>query len=122
MAADVDETALEIVLNVIHLKKRRVPKIVNVELLARIAVLVDYYECAEAVEAFSSIWETEVFKSDSPRCLFSGRSDCRHLTTLMYRARLQKIRAIQEDGDADFDGELGTVFAYVRSSSRPGSS
>jgi len=53
---DVDADALVTVMNIIHGKTRSVPKTVDLEMLAKIAVVVDIYECAEAVEVFTDMW------------------------------------------------------------------
>jgi hypothetical protein len=53
---DWDGDALRIVMDIIHGQFRRVPKAISLEVLAKIAVLVDYYECLEVVEVFSSNW------------------------------------------------------------------
>lgn len=45
-----------ILLNIFHLQNRKVPRKISLDNLAEIAVLVDYYECAEAIEVFSNIW------------------------------------------------------------------
>ncbi|EFQ26812.1 hypothetical protein CGRA01v4_08918 [Colletotrichum graminicola] len=55
-ASDWDSDALLILMNVIHGRTRSVPRHVDCEMLAKIAVLVDYYKCHEVVEVYSSIW------------------------------------------------------------------
>ncbi|KAK7931237.1 hypothetical protein PG985_001949 [Apiospora marii] len=51
-----DENALRILMNIIHGRTRSVPRFVSLETLAKIAVLVDYYECHEVVELVIPIW------------------------------------------------------------------
>jgi hypothetical protein len=51
-----DEVALLRLLNVFHLKSYQVPPSINLELLAKIAVLVDYYDCSEAVALWGRVW------------------------------------------------------------------
>ncbi|KAK4136029.1 hypothetical protein BT67DRAFT_440163 [Trichocladium antarcticum] len=51
-----DPQALKILMLVIHGCNRQVPRLLSLELLAKIAVLVDYYKCAEAVEVFAELW------------------------------------------------------------------
>ncbi len=51
-----DPEGTKIVLNILHGKTRRVPRIVDLELLAKIAVVVDDLECYEEVEVFSDMW------------------------------------------------------------------
>ncbi|KAI9713226.1 MAG: hypothetical protein M1820_001212 [Bogoriella megaspora] len=53
---DIYADALVILMNIIHGKTRSVPKEVDLDTLAKMAVLVDLYECAEAVEVFSDMW------------------------------------------------------------------
>jgi hypothetical protein len=51
-----DPESTKIVLNILHGKTRRVPRTVDLELLAKIAVVVDDLECYEEVEVFSDMW------------------------------------------------------------------
>ncbi|KAF1997510.1 hypothetical protein P154DRAFT_496699 [Amniculicola lignicola CBS 123094] len=53
---DWDEQALLVILNIFHLRHKEVPRELELEVLAKIAVLVDYYECAEVLELFSDMW------------------------------------------------------------------
>jgi hypothetical protein len=62
---DWDAGALQILMDIIHGRTRKVPKVISLETLAKIAVLVDYYECLEVVEIFSSMW-MENLKSTMP--------------------------------------------------------
>ncbi|KAI1413324.1 hypothetical protein F5Y13DRAFT_161098 [Hypoxylon sp. FL1857] len=55
-ARDWDENAMLILMQVIHGLNRKVPKLITLEMLAKIAVLVDYYRCHEAVALWSDIW------------------------------------------------------------------
>jgi hypothetical protein len=56
-AANWDPEAFLILLNIFHLRNRQVPRTVSLEMLAKIAVLVDYYhDCGEAIELFTTIW------------------------------------------------------------------
>ncbi|KAH5169434.1 hypothetical protein HBH68_219770 [Parastagonospora nodorum] len=54
--SDWDAEAFLILLSIFHVRHRDVPKELSLELLAKIAVLVDYYECGETVELFSEMW------------------------------------------------------------------
>jgi hypothetical protein len=56
IAHDWDSNALLVLLNILHLRNRQVPGVISLEFLAKMAVLVDYYECSEAIEPFTSIW------------------------------------------------------------------
>jgi len=63
--SDWDPDALLILMNIIHGRTRSVPRRVDCEMLAKIAVLVDYYNCHEVVEVFSSMW-TDALKNQLP--------------------------------------------------------
>ncbi|KAK8036899.1 hypothetical protein PG994_015396, partial [Apiospora phragmitis] len=51
-----DDDALRILMHIIHGRTRSVPRSVDLETLAKIAVLVEYYECHEVVEIVTSMW------------------------------------------------------------------
>lgn len=55
-ADDWNADALIIMMNIIHGQTQKVPKSVDVEKLAKIAVLVDYYECHKAIHWFAEVW------------------------------------------------------------------
>lgn len=48
--------AMLILMNIIHGRVRSVPRSISLDILAQIAVLVDYYDCHEVVELFSECW------------------------------------------------------------------
>jgi hypothetical protein len=56
--SDWDEEALFILLSIFHVRVRQIPATVSLEMLAKIAVLVDYYELvgAEVIERDTSGW------------------------------------------------------------------
>ena len=51
-----DIEALLVLLHVIHNQQSRVPRKLSLDMLAKVAVLVDYYDCKEAVDMWSEIW------------------------------------------------------------------
>jgi hypothetical protein len=53
---DWDADAFMVLMNILHCRNRSVPKKISLDLLTRIAVLVDYYECYEAVQIYSDMW------------------------------------------------------------------
>ncbi|KAF9779377.1 hypothetical protein IL306_001922 [Fusarium sp. DS 682] len=59
--SDWDAKALAIVLDVIHGRFQKIPKIINLALLARIATIVDYYQCHESMELISGLWLEEFY-------------------------------------------------------------
>jgi hypothetical protein len=52
-AEDWDSEALLCVLQILHLRNGQVPRKISLEMLAKIAVLIDFYDCAEALESFT---------------------------------------------------------------------
>lgn len=56
-ADDWDSDIFLVLMNIIHLENRKVPQEISLEGLAKMAVLVDYYECDEAVEHFTDKWK-----------------------------------------------------------------
>lgn len=57
---DDHSAALLILLNLVHGRIRRVPKILGLDMLTQVAVLVDKYDMGEAVTLFSEIWISEI--------------------------------------------------------------
>ncbi|KAK3064938.1 hypothetical protein LTS18_001902, partial [Coniosporium uncinatum] len=57
---DIDADALVVVMRIIHGRTREVPRTVTLEILAKIAVIVDLYQCHEAVELFTDMWITHL--------------------------------------------------------------
>lgn len=55
-ASEWDTDAFLTVLNIIHGHHRAVPKEVSLEKLARIAAIIDYYDCHEITEVFVQMW------------------------------------------------------------------
>lgn len=51
-----DHEAFTNVMNIIHGRNRSVPRSVDLEMLAKISVVVDDLRCFEAVEVFSKMW------------------------------------------------------------------
>ncbi|KAJ1337313.1 BTB/POZ domain-containing protein [Microdochium nivale] len=72
-----DVEALLLLMRVIHGRNRNVPRSVDLEMLAKIAVLVDYYQCHESVDILRQLWIAElrrdlpsVYGRDLVLCLF----------------------------------------------------
>ncbi|XDG08578.1 hypothetical protein ABKA04_008193 [Annulohypoxylon sp. FPYF3050] len=59
-AEDWDEEALLILMKIIHGRNKDISRTISLEMYAKIAVLVDYYKCHEAVILWSDIWKTEL--------------------------------------------------------------
>ncbi|KAG8159538.1 hypothetical protein KVR01_010175 [Diaporthe batatas] len=55
-ATDWDEKAFKLLMDIVHGNSHNVPRHVDLELLAKIAVLVDYYKCYDVVKFYSDTW------------------------------------------------------------------
>jgi hypothetical protein len=104
-----DEEALHILLNILHLKNRGVPRKVSLEMLAKHAVLVDRYQCFEAVEVFVAIW-TEAALANNP----VPSTYCRRLVLWLYIAWVFRLLQAFKNATATviefgFDGSLRTM-------------
>ncbi|KAI1486584.1 hypothetical protein F5X96DRAFT_654325 [Biscogniauxia mediterranea] len=69
----VDLAAFEIVMDIIHGQNRRVPRAVDLEMLAKVAVIVDDLQCREAVEIFADMWLSKLEESAPPQGLSYSR-------------------------------------------------
>ncbi|KAL8414942.1 hypothetical protein RB594_005954 [Gaeumannomyces avenae] len=52
----VDPSAAVVVMNIIHGRGRKVPRFLDLDALAKVAVFVDRYRCHDAVEAYADRW------------------------------------------------------------------
>jgi hypothetical protein len=59
-AEDWDEDAFVVLMNVFHLRNHRVSRFITLEMLAKIAVLADYYECGESIQLFVDVWVADL--------------------------------------------------------------
>lgn len=64
---DDDPDAFEILLNIIHGLTRRVPRNVSLDMLTKLAVLVNYYQMHEVVELFSDTWINTLVREGLPQ-------------------------------------------------------
>ncbi|KAJ1325459.1 hypothetical protein MN608_08652 [Microdochium nivale] len=64
-ASEWDTEATVILMDIIHGHFSQVPRAVSLELLAKIAILVDYYKCHEIVCLFSSMWIADLKKREA---------------------------------------------------------
>lgn len=91
-AEDWDETAFSIVLNVIHCRYRKVPETVELEMLAKIAVIVDYYQVHEAMVLASRAWLEALTEDKLPTKL--NRDLCLWLTAASVFAETDIFRSL----------------------------
>lgn len=64
-ASDWDPEAFKIILTIMHGYNRDVPRSLSLEMLAKVAMIVNYYECLESVESYIDIW-LEDLRSELP--------------------------------------------------------
>ena len=65
-AEDWDAEAMRVVLSLVHSRTKAIPRSVTLEMLSKIAVLVDYYELHEAVHFYASLW-IDTLRNSLPR-------------------------------------------------------
>ncbi|RHZ59253.1 uncharacterized protein CDV56_105070 [Aspergillus thermomutatus] len=61
-----DLDAMLIVMNIVHGYAPKVPRKVDLDTLAKIAVIIDYYQCPGVVEVFAEMWVNQL-KGDMPQ-------------------------------------------------------
>ncbi|EHK41438.1 hypothetical protein TRIATDRAFT_228199 [Trichoderma atroviride IMI 206040] len=55
-AEDWDEAALLMVMKIIHCQTSEIPQVIDSEMVAKIAVIVDYYQCRKVVDTYATTW------------------------------------------------------------------
>ncbi|KAF2117931.1 hypothetical protein BDV96DRAFT_459735, partial [Lophiotrema nucula] len=58
-AEDWDEDAFLFLMNALHLQQRKIPRPITLEMLAKIAMVVDYYDCGETLAYFAETWAVD---------------------------------------------------------------
>ncbi|KAI4679832.1 hypothetical protein J4E81_010236 [Alternaria sp. BMP 2799] len=66
-AHDWDAEAFLIVLRIVHGRNKLIPREVSLEMLAKIAVLEDYYNFGEALDVFTEVWIRELTQRPIPQ-------------------------------------------------------
>lgn len=70
---DWDIEALLILLRIIHCRHDNIPRTVSLEVLAKIALLVDYYQCRESVKFFTDIWISDLTEKETVPMQYSRK-------------------------------------------------
>ncbi|KAH8625721.1 hypothetical protein IG631_19600 [Alternaria alternata] len=65
-ASDWDPEAFLIVLRILHGRNKQVPRKVSLDMLAKIAILEDYYTFGESLDVFTEMWVQELIKVSIP--------------------------------------------------------
>jgi hypothetical protein len=106
---DDDPDAFVILLNIIHGHNRKVPRLVDLSLLIRIAILVDKYQMLERVEIFSDMWidELQGSKNGIPKSLTPDVLSWLSISWVFNKADpfRQLTRILAMEGDDDMGGE-----------------
>ncbi|KAL5866394.1 hypothetical protein ACKVWC_011429 [Pyricularia oryzae] len=102
-AEDWDTEALLILMRVIHGQNQHVPRLIKLELLAKIAVLVDYYQCRDAIDLAAEIWIQQLTPPEEPSknlvfwllisSVFRREEIFRAMTTIALRQSQGPLRA-----------------------------
>ncbi|KAK4450583.1 hypothetical protein QBC34DRAFT_274939, partial [Podospora aff. communis PSN243] len=82
-AEDWDAEALVVAMNVLHSHCHQVPKTVSLEMLAKIAVIIDYYKIHETLQITASLWIKGLEKAlpgSSPGVFFGDATIFRQVT------------------------------------------
>lgn len=107
-ASDWDKESFTILMNITHGHSERVPRSLTLELLAKIAVLVDYYKCHKIVKFYSDTWIEEILgETGLPRkysrdlvlwlfisCVFAQHGIFHTLTLLALRQTRGPVRTL----------------------------
>lgn len=102
-----DEDAFELLMNIIQGNSQKVPRSISLELLAKIALLVDYYKCYDVVKFYSDTWienlgnamEVTRYSRDFVlvlfvSCVFFQRTAFRKLTNLAMQQTQGPLRTL----------------------------
>lgn len=81
-------------LNIFHLQTKQVPRVIPVESLAKAGVLIDYYDCGEAIEIFTTMWIDELRNIAIPSVY------CRNLALWIWIAWIFDLPKHFEDASA----------------------
>lgn len=63
--SDWDPEAFKIILTIMHGYNRDVPRSLSLEMLVKVAMIINYYDCLESVEPYTDIW-LEALRSELP--------------------------------------------------------
>ncbi|PTB63510.1 hypothetical protein BBK36DRAFT_1126953 [Trichoderma citrinoviride] len=103
-AEDWDEEALLIMMNIIHGRTAKLPMAMNLETLAKICALVDYYQCHEALKFFNQLWLGRIDRRSytgrdlllrlSVACVFPDRTKFQNLTMSLIKESKWPIESL----------------------------
>ncbi|KAH7169389.1 hypothetical protein DER46DRAFT_600196 [Fusarium sp. MPI-SDFR-AT-0072] len=106
-ASDWEGEAFLLLMNILHHKTREVPRTIELEKLAKVAVLVDYYGCHEAVELWAETWISNLH-SDMTESFYS-RELLLKLTISWVFSDRRKFRSLTEVAIRTSRGPIPTL-------------
>lgn len=99
-----DEEALKLLMDIIHGNSQNVPRSIDLDLLAKFAVLVDYYKCYDVVKFYSDTWMEEYVEFPGysrdfvlilfVSCIFFRRSTFTFLTQMLMQQIQGPLRSL----------------------------
>lgn len=67
-AEDWGEAALLMVMKIIHSQTSEIPQVIDSEMVAKIAVIVDYYQCRKVVDSYAKTWVQNMNSKELNSC------------------------------------------------------
>lgn len=110
-----DSTTLEIIMDILHLRTRKVPKQIGFDILLNIALATDYLQCHEAVEPYGYRWLQDLAPRMQNR--FSSSTKCWMFMAHVYKRNcLFRIctRLAQQEANGPFDSGCLPFPAFIK--------
>ncbi|KAF5977557.1 hypothetical protein FBULB1_6489 [Fusarium bulbicola] len=127
-ASDWDPEAFKIVLTIMHGHNRDVPRSLSLEMLVKVAMIVNYYDCLESVELWTEIWlealsqkliETENFPI--PADILDGIDIARQSAlTEIFSGIYELLDRLREEQDCSFECSSMLLGVLTKELSRHG--
>jgi hypothetical protein len=114
-----DPGAFSILLNILHLRSREVPRELTLESLAKVAVLVDYYRCWEAFDLIAAVWVKYLRENYTVPATYSHDLQLWILVSWVFKLSDEFTDSTstalrQSEEPSILDGELGIPPAILR--------
>ncbi|KAF3769559.1 hypothetical protein M406DRAFT_221618, partial [Cryphonectria parasitica EP155] len=110
--AGYDPAAVIIVMDIIHGRGRKVPRAVDLETLAKVAVFVDAFRCAEAVEVYAERWFEKL--DDGPVPTEYGRDLVLRLYAAYIFRKVEAFKKATQVAVLQSDGPIRSLGLQVR--------
>jgi len=103
------EDALLVLLNVLHSRYKEVPLSVDIEMLAKLATLIDYYQCGEATAMCTEKWIGDVLSEDSPPTTYNRTLILWMCVACIFRLKTEFWSTTKTVINKGHDGSLRTL-------------